>query len=424
MTPTPYHLLKTLMNTVIDSEVLDRVAQRLGRKPVEEVPLAKNLSRTPDKQRLTQLSGRAQNYDSAMYRGNIENYVGLLQVPVGIVGPLRINGVYANGDFQVPMATTEGALIASYNRGAKVIGLSGGATVICTADAISRTPGFVFHNILESSRFIAWCGENVERFKEIAAQATQHGRLQEVQPTHEGNYAFLHFHYHTGDAAGQNMVTIATDLICQYIVSHSPVKPRRWYIDGNMSGDKKATAMANLLGRGKKVLAEVTIPAKLVRRTLHVTPQDMVDYSVMAMYGGIQSGSIGVNGHFANALAAVYLACGQDVACVAESAVGTSRAEVTPDGDLYVCVTMPNIVVGTVGGGTHLPTQRECLEIMGCYGKGKAKKLAEICAATALAGEISIAAAMAAGHFTRAHQTYGRQVKRQGPSLEEYCCEI
>ncbi len=424
MTPIPHHLFKTLMNTVIDSEVLDRVAARLGRKPVEQVPLAKNLSRDKRKHGIANLTGKPGNYDGDLYKGNIENFIGLLQVPVGIVGPLRINGVYANGDFQVPLATTEGALVASYNRGAKVIGLSGGATVICTSDAISRTPGFVFHNILESSRFIAWCTEHVDRFKEIAGQATQHGRLQDVQPTHEGNYAFLHFHYHTGDAAGQNMVTIATDLVCQYIRTHCPIQPRRWYIDGNMSGDKKATAMSHLLGRGKKVLAEVTIPRKLVQRTLHVDPQDIVDYSVMAMYGGIQSGSIGVNGHFANALAALYLACGQDVACVAESAVGTSRAEVTAEGDLYVCISMPNIVVGTVGGGTHLPTQRECLELMDCYGKDKAKKLAEICAATALAGEISIAAAMAAGHFTQAHQRYGRKPKENRVSLENYCCEI
>lgn len=424
MTPTPYHLLKTLMNTVIDTEVLDRVAARLGRKPVEKFPLAKNLARDREREQLIQLTGGQNNYDEARYRGNIENYVGLLQVPVGIVGPLRVNGVYANGDFQVPMATTEGALIASYNRGAKVIGLSGGATVMCTADAISRAPGFAFAGVLEAGRFIAWCSENVDTFKEIAGQATRHGRLQDVQPTHDGNYVFLNFQYHTGDAAGQNMVTIATDRVCQYIVTHCPVKPRRWYIDGNMSGDKKATAMSQLMGRGKKVVAEVTIPRELVTRGLHVSPQDMVDYSVMAMYGGIQSGSIGVNGHFANALAALYLACGQDVACVAESAIGTSRAEVTERGDLYVCISMPNIIVGTVGGGTHLPTQRECLELMGCYGDGNAKKLAEICAAAALAGEISIAAAMAAGHFTRAHQKYGRPARRQQGPVKEYCCEI
>lgn len=423
MTPTPFKLLKTLMNTVIDSEVLDRVASRLQRKPVEENPMEKNLSRTNKKENLEQLRGGHDNYREELYRGNIENYVGLLQVPVGIVGPLRVNGVYANGDFQVPLATTEGALIASYNRGAKVIGISGGATVICTADAISRAPGFVFGSIVESSRFIAWCAEHVEQFKAIAMQATQHGRLQDVQPTHDGNYAYLHFQYHTGDAAGQNMVTIATDLICQFIVEQCPIKPKRWYIDGNMSGDKKATAMSHLLGRGKKVLAEVVIPQKLVRRALHVSPQDMVDYSTMAMYGGIHSGSIGVNGHFANALAAFYLACGQDVACVAESAIGTSRAEVTPDGDLYVCISMPNVVVGSVGGGTHLPTQRECLELMDCFGNDKAKKLAEICGALALAGEISIAAAMAAGHFTQAHKTYGRKPKKKN-SLEEYCCDI
>lgn len=411
--PTSNQLYKTLINTVIDSEVLDRIFSRLQGKSIEKYPLPKNLFNKPESSKLFHLSGKSPNYDPARYEGNIENFIGLLQVPVGVIGPLRINGVYANNDFQVPLATTEGALVASYNRGAKVISVSGGATVMCINDSISRAPGFIFNNLLESSRFIAWCSENFEEFKKIVNNVTRFGRLQDIQPTHEGNFVFINFLYNTGDAAGQNMVTIATDAVCQYILGHSPVKPQRWYIDGNMSGDKKATALSHIAGRGKKVLAEIVIDKKIVKKFLHTTPQEIVRYSAMATQGGIQSGSIGVNGHFANALAALYLACGQDVACVAESAIGTSRAELTERGDLYVCVSLPNIVVGTVGGGTHLPTQRECLELMDCYGNDRSKKLAEIFAAVILAGEISIAAAIVAGHFTRAHAKYGRRPKNK-----------
>ncbi|MGE0268713.1 MAG: hydroxymethylglutaryl-CoA reductase [Candidatus Omnitrophota bacterium] len=422
--PTPNPHFKTLINTVIDTEVLDRVSGRLGEKPVEEFPLSKDKSMIKDKQKLPNLSGKVDNYNPSLYEGNIENFIGLLQIPVGIIGPLRVNGVYANNDFYVPMATTEGALIASYNRGAKVISLSGGATVMCISDSISRSPGFIFNDLVESSRFIAWCSENFETFKKIVGTMTRYGRLQDIQSTHEGNYVFISFHYFTGDAAGQNMITIATEAVCQFILDNSPVKPRKWYIDGNMSGDKKATALSHLTGRGKKVLAEARIKKSIVKKYLHVTPRDIVQYSLMAMQGGIQSGSIGVNGHFANALAALYLACGQDVACVAESSIGTSRAELTDTGDLYVSISMPNMIVGTVGGGTHLPTQKECLELMGCYGQDKARKLAEIFAVVAMAGEISIAAAMAAGHFTRAHSKYRRQTKNSAQSLDEYGCEI
>lgn len=422
--PTPNPHFKTLINTVIDTEVLDRVSGRLGNKPVEEYPLAKDKPTIKDKRNFPNLSGEASNYDPSIYDGNIENFIGLLQIPVGIIGPLRVNGVYANGDFFVPMATTEGSLIASYNRGVKVISLSGGATAMCTNDSICRSPGFIFNNLVESSRFIAWCSEYFESFKEIVGRVTRYGRLQDIQPTHEGNYVFIGFYYFTADAAGQNMITIATEAICQFILVNCPVKPKRWYIDGNMSGDKKATALSHLTGRGKKVLAEVCIKKSVVKKYLHVPPQEIVQYSILARQGGIQSGSIGVNGHFANALAALYLACGQDVACVAESSIGTSRAELTDTGDLHVSVSMPNIVVGTVGGGTHLPTQRECLEMMDCYGQDKAKKLAEIFAVVAMAGEISIAAAMAAGHFTRAHAKYRRKTKNKSDVLDQYCCDI
>jgi hydroxymethylglutaryl-CoA reductase (NADPH) len=204
------------------------------------------------------------------------------------------------------------------------------------------------------------------------------------------------------------MVTIASDAVCTYIDAHSPVRPQYFFVEANLSGDKKASAQSFLLVRGKKVSAEVRLSADLVARRLHTTPEHMVNYWRMSALGGVLSGTVGVHGHYANGLAALYLACGQDVACVAESAVGVTRFEVTPEGELYAAVTLPNVMVGSVGGGTGLPSQKACLSILGLAGPGKAQALAEVCAGLCLAGELSIIGALCSGNFTRAHQILAR----------------
>lgn len=338
--------------------------------------------------------------------GNIESQIGYASMPVGAIGPLRINGTYARGDFYVPMATTEGALIASYGRGAHVISQSGGVTTACIADSIFRAPAFVFNTLSELAQFMGWLLPNIENFHAIVAQNTRFGKLIDVKTTISDSTVWLTFEYTTGDAAGQNMVTICTDAICQYIVKNSPTKPRVWFLDGNMSGDKKATVLAFQSNRGKKVLAEVIVPRRVVQRFLHTEPEMMQEFYKVTKRGALQSGGIGVQGHFANALAAVYIACGQDAACVSESAVGMTNLEVREDGSMYVSASLPNLTVGTVGGGTHLPAAKECLEMLGCTGPGTAKKFAEIVAATVLSGEISIVGAFCAGHFARAHATH------------------
>jgi hydroxymethylglutaryl-CoA reductase (NADPH) len=243
----------------------------------------------------------------------------------------------------------------------------------------------------------------------IIAQHSRHAKLQDVKINMEGNQVLLIFEYHTGDAAGQNMVTICTDAVCQYIVANMPVKPKHWFIESNYSGDKKATSVSFTTVRGKKVTAEVRIKEQIVKEVLRSTPYLMAQYWQSSSIAAVQSGSIGIQGHFANGLAAIFIATGQDAACVSEAAVGITRMEVTEQGDLYAAVTLPNLIVGTVGGGTRLPTQRECLELMNCYGDGKARKFAEIIGATALAGELSIAAALSAGHFAKAHKLFGRK---------------
>ena len=347
--------------------------------------------------------------DFGILNGNIENYIGMTRVPTGVIGPLHVIGSSAQGDFYVPLATSEGALVASYHRGAKACSMAGGITSICLLEGIQRSPVFKFENVADLGLFVAWLLPQVEKLKEIVRQTSRFAKLIDIKIQIEGNHLIVTMEYHTGDAAGQNMVTICTDAICQYIVEHCPTKPRLWFIEGNYSGDKKATALSFTHVRGKKVTAEIVLSDEIVGKVLKTTPELMAEYWRSSTMGVIQSGAIGAQGHYANGLAALFLATGQDVACVAEAATGITRMELNKDGALYASVTLPNLVVGTVGGGTHLSTQRECLEMMDCYGAGKARKFAEICGALVLAGELSIAAALSAGHFTQAHKKFGRK---------------
>lgn len=343
------------------------------------------------------------------YQRSIENFIGTVKVPVGIAGPLRVNGLFASGDFFVPLATTEAALVASYSRGSQLITDSGGCAAILLNEGVCRAPGFAFDCLADAALFVQWAVGGIADFRSVAEATTSHGRLTDMRITVEGNHVYLTFEFSTGDASGQNMVTIATEAICAYIVENSPVKPRYHFVEANLSGDKKASALAFQTVRGKKVTAEVVVPAQLVHESLHTTVDRMVEYTHMSAMGGVLSGTLGVQGHYANGLAALYIACGQDAACVAESAVGVTRLESTQEGDLYASVTLPGLMVGTVGGGTGLPSQRACLDLLGLEGEGSARALAEVAAGVALAGELSIIGALAAGQFARAHKSLARR---------------
>ena len=347
---------------------------------------------------------------ASVYARNIENFIGTVSVPVGVVGPLRVNGTYAQGDFHVPLATTEAALVASYNRGTLLISEAGGATAIVLREGMSRAPGFAFDSLHGVGQFVAWAVGAFAEMQRVAESTTRHGKLRDMRVNIEGNHVYLIFDFTTGEAAGQNMVTIATDAICAFIVERAPVKPTYAFVEANHSGDKKASLQSFLSGRGRSVTCECIVPGALVEKRLHTTAQMMANYWAMSAMGGVLSGTIGVQGHYANGLAALYLACGQDVACVAESAVGVTRFECTGAGDLYASVTLPNLIVGTVGGGTSLPSQRACLDLIGLSGPGSANALSEVCAALALGGELSIVGALVAGHFSGAHQRLARGV--------------
>lgn len=342
------------------------------------------------------------------YQRNIENYIGTAKIPIGLAGPLRVQGVHADGDYWLPLATTEATLVASYSRGARLITEAGGCQARLLAEGVGRAPGFAFASLAEAHRFAAWVEDSSEVLRHIAESTTRYGRLTGLSTTVEGNHVYLDLEFHTGDAAGQNMVTIATDAVCRYLRVHAPVKPRYAFLEANHSGDKKASARSLQRVRGRRVSAEVTLSAELVRARLHADPERMVDYWRMGALGGVLSGTLGVQGHYANGLAALYIACGQDVACVAESAVGVTRLELDDAGALYTAVTLPSLVVGTVGGGTGLPSQQACLRLLGLEGPGHASALAELCAGLALAGELSLIGALCADEFARAHRQFAR----------------
>lgn len=384
----------------VDRELTQRSAREMGGFISKETGLP-----------LTYLSSKKKISEFSELEGNIENFIGFTQVPTGIIGPLKVAGSAAKGEFYVPLATTEGALVASYQRGTKACYLAGGATSICLIEGVQRSPLFKFKDMGDLGVFIQWALQKLPVFKKITEQSSRYAKLTDMKVNVEGNHLILTFEYHTGDAAGQNMVTFCTDAICNYINDKSPVKPVYWFVEANFSGDKKATANAFNNVRGKKVTTEIVLSQQIVNDVLKTTPQLMTDYWRSSTIGTIQAGSIGAQGHYANGLTALFLATGQDAACVAEAATGITRMEVTEDGSLYASVTLPNLIIGTVGGGTSLPTQRECLEMMDCYGEGNSRKFAEICGAVVLAGELSIAAALSAGHFAAAHKRLGRKRK-------------
>lgn len=209
------------------------------------------------------------------YQRNIENFIGTIKMPVGIAGPLRVNGLFAQGDYYIPLATTEAALVASYNRGTQLITQAGGCSAMLLSEGVSRAPGFAFGDVREAGLFVTWTLANIEKLRASAESTTRYGKLVDLRVTVEGNHVYLILEYTTGDAAGQNMVTIATDAVCEYIREHSPVKPHYFFVEANLSGDKKARALSFLSVRGKRVTAEINLSQDLIEKMLHTTPKQM-----------------------------------------------------------------------------------------------------------------------------------------------------
>jgi hydroxymethylglutaryl-CoA reductase (NADPH) len=348
------------------------------------------------------------SFDPAVLPGNVESFIGVAQVPIGLAGPLLVDGEEAKGEFYVPLATAEGTLVASYNRGMKLLREAGGVKTTVMDDAMQRAPSFLFPDARGARAFGEWLAENFEGVKAAAEETTSSGRLRDIEQYSAGRILFTRFNYTTGDAAGQNLSGKATAAACVWILANYPGELEHFFLESNFATDKKSSQVNMLRTRGKRVVAEAVIPNDVVKRIMRSDTGLMFKARQVSNLGGFMSGVNNNGAHSANGITAMFIATGQDVANVAESSAAFVYTELRDNGDYYYSVTIPSLIVATYGGGTALPTQRECLELLGCYGAGKVRKLAEIVAATVLCGELSLGSAIVAEEWVAAHDLYGR----------------
>jgi hydroxymethylglutaryl-CoA reductase (NADPH) len=345
--------------------------------------------------------------DPASVAGNVENFIGVAQVPVGLAGPLRINGEHAQGDFYVPMATTEGTLVASYSRGMRLLTECGGVKVTVSKRSMQRAPVFELADAREARALGEWLAGEFDGIRAAAEATTRVGRLVEIEQYAVANLLYTRFNYTTGDAAGQNMTGKATLAACEWIRARHPARPR-YILSGSIDTDKKHSAINTLRTRGRRVIAEATLQAGALERLMRVDAATLFRSRQVSQAGSFMAGSAYNGPHAANGIAALFIATGQDAANVAESHAGITYTQLLDNGDYYWSVTLPSLIVATRGGGTGLATQRECLELLGCDGDGKADRLAEIVAAVVLAGDISLGCAVLAGDWVSSHERLGR----------------
>ncbi len=353
------------------------------------------------------------SFDPATMEGNCEQIFGVAQLPIGVAGPLVVNGEHAQGEFYVPMATIEGTLIASYNRGMRVIRESGGVTTTVVGEAMQRAPVFIFKNARDGRDFCQWLNDNFDTIKAQAESTTSVGKLLEIEQYPIHNLVYTRFDYSTGDAAGQNMTGRATFVACEWIRANYP-KLRTYGLSGGLDTEKKTSYVNMLKGRGRKVTAEITVPRQVLADLLRTTPEQQRNSNQINTMAAFLSGASNNAAHPSNGLAAMYMATGQDMANIGEANQCSVYSYVTKAGDLYYSITLPALIMATYGGGTGLATQRECLELMGCYGKDKAYKLLEIAAGVVVAGELSLVSAAqtkkdgSGNEWVDAHEKLGR----------------
>jgi hydroxymethylglutaryl-CoA reductase (NADPH) len=315
---------------------------------------------------IEQVSGSGTEIDPERLAGSIEGFIGFSRVPLGVAGPVRIAGSAASGEFFVPFATSEGTLVASFQHAFNAMNRSGGASALCSDQQVGRAPCFEFASLSQAGAFARWLPSQLATLQEVTAGTSRHCRLLAANAAIVGNTVYVLFEFSTGDAAGQNMVTLSTQAICARLLCDMPTPPRSWLVESMMSGDKRATPMAFRSARGRNVSAEIVLPARQVERYWRTDASKM-------------------------------------------ERAALTRVERTSANEVYASVTLPNLIVGTVGGGTYLPTAHECLAMLGCAGAGHARKFAEIVATVALAGELAIVGAMASGQFAAAHAAGGRK---------------
>jgi hydroxymethylglutaryl-CoA reductase (NADPH) len=347
------------------------------------------------------------SFDPGALTGNVEQFVGVAQVPIGLAGPLLVNGEHAQGEFYVPLATAEGTLVASYNRGMRLLYEAGGVTTTIMADHMQRAPAFIFTSARDARAFAGWLDDHFGDIKAAAEQTTRSGKLQEIERYTASRIIFTRFNYTTGDAAGQNLTGKATQAACRWIEANNDTI-EQYFLESNFATDKKSSQINMLRTRGKRVVAEAVIPNEVLRRVMRSDTRLMYRARQVSNLGGFMSGVNNNGAHSANGITAMFIATGQDAANVAESSAAYVYAELRDDGDYYYSVTIPSLIVATYGGGTGLATQRECLEMLGCYGTDNVRKFTEIVAATVLCGELSLGSAIVAEEWVEAHDLYGR----------------
>ncbi|MGR6871389.1 phosphotransferase [Pseudomonas sp. HK3] len=343
---------------------------------------------------------------------NIEALVGSVEIPVGIAGPLHIKGTHADGLYYAPMATTEGALLASATRGATALSRSGGVNVRVIGQRMLRAPIFVLSDLSSALFLDQWVKDHYSEIAEQTRKYSNYADLVEIKSELMGRTLHMEFAYETGDAAGQNMTTTCTWQACQWILSQMSffdhIQIENFMIEANLSNDKKVTYNSFLRGRGIRVMAECLLTEEVCRKVLKVTPEQLFSAYNRFNSGSIASGMVGMNINIANVIGAMFTATGQDIACVHESSIGQLYLELTKDNEVSATLRLPSLVVGSVGGGTSLAQQKECLELIGCAGPGCAHKLAEIIASFCLALDLSTLSAIASDQFARAHEKLGR----------------
>lgn len=351
------------------------------------------------------------NYDTDLsttpedLKGIIENHIGFMKIPMAVAGPLKIEGKYANGEYYVPICTLEGTLALSMTRGMIATHRCDGIRVSHIKQELSRAPVFTFDNLNKSADFMSWVDKNFKEIKSVAESTTNHGKLLRIDQYPIQNYVILDFILDTGNAAGQNMVTLAAKTSCDYIKEKTGAE---FFLESGFNSDKKASARNMIMGRGHSVIAETTISNSVIRSILDVDISNLKKYQEIGPTTTRLAGTEGCHLHISNALTAIYLATGQDTACVAENSIGHYQIE-PQENDVKFRLTLPSMTIGTVGGGTRLSPQQQNLKLLGCdTGDTAARKLAEIICASALALEISLFSALASHTFTRAHMKYGR----------------
>lgn len=341
-------------------------------------------------------------------KGIIEQHIGYHTIPMAIASPLVLHGEFAKGTFLLPVCTIEGTLVYSLTRGMMAAADSGGIIIRHLGQRLSRAPVFLFSSIVEVKPFIDFIDKHYEQIKKVSESTTRYGKLIEIKKIPNGPMVILEFIYTTGDAAGQNMVTIATHAGCKYIQSR--INNGRFFLESGLNCDKKLSRRTMSVGRGHSLLVETVISKQILRRLFHIDVQEAVEFFQLGSAVSQIAGTLGNQLHIANGLAAIYLAMGQDVACVAENSLGNIKISEGPEkGSAVFTMLLPSLTIGTVGGGIRLPSQQRNLELIGCHeGTNSSKKLAEIIGGAVLCLEMSLFSAIVSDTFAEAHQLYGR----------------